>query len=187
MKEYQKTRYDRNHGYFCSRKCYSEYKKTVMLGEGNHQYGLKGRLNASFKGDEVLNKNHNIIDIFVYEPEHPYADKRGRVAKHRLIVENNHEMFGDNYFILINGHYTLKKEYNVHHKDGNHNNNDVSNLEILTRGEHTSEHNKGMIIKRDSRGRIISVIKPIPEIEFEEADELSETDRGTGGYGSSGR
>lgn len=31
------------------------------------------------------------------------------------------------------------------------------------------------------------IIIPYPEIEFEEADELSETDRGTGGYGSTGR
>ena len=31
------------------------------------------------------------------------------------------------------------------------------------------------------------VIMPYPEIEFVEADELSESDRGTGGYGSSGK
>jgi dUTP pyrophosphatase len=31
------------------------------------------------------------------------------------------------------------------------------------------------------------IIMPIPEIEFEEAEELSETDRGTGGYGSTGK
>lgn len=31
------------------------------------------------------------------------------------------------------------------------------------------------------------IIMPYPEIEFEEAEELSDTDRGTGGYGSSGR
>lgn len=31
------------------------------------------------------------------------------------------------------------------------------------------------------------IIMPYPEVEFEEAEELSETDRGTGGYGSSGR
>lgn len=31
------------------------------------------------------------------------------------------------------------------------------------------------------------IIIPYPEIEFEEADDLSETDRGTGGYGSTGR
>lgn len=31
------------------------------------------------------------------------------------------------------------------------------------------------------------IIIPYPEIEFEEAEELSETDRGSGGYGSTGR
>lgn len=30
------------------------------------------------------------------------------------------------------------------------------------------------------------IIMPYPEIEFEEADELSDSDRGTGGYGSTG-
>ena len=37
----------------------------------------------------------------------------------------------------------------------------------------------------DKIGQII--IEPYPEIEFEEADELSESDRGEGGFGSSGR
>lgn len=31
------------------------------------------------------------------------------------------------------------------------------------------------------------IIMPYPEIEFDEADELSESDRGAGGYGSTGR
>jgi dUTP pyrophosphatase len=31
------------------------------------------------------------------------------------------------------------------------------------------------------------VIMPYPEIEFVEADELSETERGAGGYGSTGK
>lgn len=31
------------------------------------------------------------------------------------------------------------------------------------------------------------IIMPYPEVEFEEADELTETDRGAGGYGSTGR
>lgn len=37
----------------------------------------------------------------------------------------------------------------------------------------------------DRIGQII--IMPYPQIEFEEVDELSETERGCGGYGSSGR
>lgn len=32
-----------------------------------------------------------------------------------------------------------------------------------------------------------AIIIPYPEIEYEEADELSETERGTGGHGSTGR
>jgi len=48
---------------------------------------------------------------------------------------------------------------------------------------------------RDDTGRIYSVgdrigqiiIMPIPEIEFEEVESLSDTSRGTGGYGSSGK
>lgn len=31
------------------------------------------------------------------------------------------------------------------------------------------------------------IIMPYPEVEFEEAEELSETERGTGGYGSTGK
>ena len=31
------------------------------------------------------------------------------------------------------------------------------------------------------------IVMPIPEVEFEEAEELSESERGVGGYGSSGK
>lgn len=44
---------------------------------------------------------------------------------------------------------------------------------------------EGMIYDTGERiGQIIII--PIPEIEFEEVEDLSETERGTGGYGSSG-
>lgn len=36
----------------------------------------------------------------------------------------------------------------VHHKDGNHANNDISNLEILTPSEHTREHSPMMLARR---------------------------------------
>lgn len=44
-------------------------------------------------------------------------------------------------------------------------------------------------ISRYSTGERIGqlIILPYPEIEFEESDVLSETDRGEGGYGSTGR
>lgn len=160
IKQSQIERYSRTHGIFCSRKCYSEFKKIAMLGENNHQYGLKGSLNASFKGFEIEHKNHNVVDIYVYKPEHPYANESGRIVKHRLIVEENYLLFDSNYFDNIDGWIVLKKKYQVHHIDGDHNNNDISNLTILTRSEHTSQHNQEKEIIRDLKtGRITGVIK----------------------------
>lgn len=150
MKKYQQERYDRNCGYFCSRRCFSEYKKVWFVGVNNHQYGLKGRLNGSFKDKDLEHKNHNITDIFVYCPIHPYADKNGRVSRHRLIVEQNNTLFDGECFEVVDGVIVLKKGFVVHHKDGNHNNDEITNLEILTRSRHTSYHNKTNPMPRDN-------------------------------------
>ena len=144
----------------CSVECSSMLKSQYMSGEGNHQFGLKGELNSSFKGIETIQHNHNVDDIMVYDPTHPYANANGRVKKHRLLVEQNYELFDNKFFLKEGGRIVLKKEYQVHHKDGNHNNNDINNLEVLTRSEHTSIHNKEKEIIRDTQtGRIIGVIK----------------------------
>lgn len=158
-------------GVTCSKECCNRYKSVWFSGENNHQYGLKGNLNASFKGEEISDTNHNIVDIRVYNPSHPYADEYGRVLKHRLIVEQNHELFDAKFFDIINGVYVLKREYQVHHKDKNHSNNNVNNLEVLTRSEHTSEHNLEKIIIRDPiTGRITGVVKREELLENPEVD-----------------
>lgn len=46
-----------------------------------------------------------------------------------------------------------------HHKDENKLNNDIDNLEIKTRSEHTTLHNNSKEIIRDSFGKIIGVVK----------------------------
>lgn len=129
------------HGVTCSLKCANLLKSEYSKGEGNHQFGLKGTLNNSFKGEEILKSNHNVVDIYVYVPNHPRANSNGRVVKHRLIVEQNFSLYNSEYFEIIDGQYILKKEYDVHHIDGNHNNNDVNNLQVLTREEHIRIHN----------------------------------------------
>ena len=158
-------------GIYCSKECMNKAKVDFMKGENNHQYGLKGELNASFKGIEIKNKNNNVIDIYVYSPNHPYANSAGRVVKHRLIIEQNYELFDDKYFDIIDGQHILKKIYSVHHKDHDHNNNNITNLEILTRSEHTQEHNKSKQIIRDSKtGRITGVVKLGELLESPEED-----------------
>lgn len=135
-------RYKGAQGFFCSKECAKQGMRERMSGENNHQYGLRGSKNASFKGQETSHKNHNLNDIMVYVPEHPYCNKDGRVAKHRYVVEQNAELFEPKWFEIINGKRCLKRNAIVHHKNGNHNDNRVENLEIMTRAEHTELHNQ---------------------------------------------
>lgn len=160
MKASQIKRYSRRMGFFCSLECETKYRAMWFRGANNHQYGLRGDKNASYKGIELPKKNHKNIDFRVYSPLHPFADRNGRVLKHRLEVEKNAELFNLLFFIEIDGAKFLKKEFVVHHRDGDHSNNLIENLEILTRGKHTRTHNKGKIIIRDTKtGRITGVIK----------------------------
>lgn len=144
----------------CSKQCLCELKKILYAGEGNHQYGLKGHLNASFKGGEILKHNNNLIEICVYCPDHPHADRHGRVTKHRLVVEQNYQLFDCKYFETINGQVVLKKSTQVHHINGDHNDNRIENLMPVTKSEHRTIHNLFTKIVRDPEtGKITGVIK----------------------------
>ena len=153
LKNYQITKYNRTLGIFCSRECLNEAKKIYYVKEGNHQYGLTGNKNASFKNKDLVYKNHKINDIYVYFPNHPYCSKTGRVKLHRLLVEEHYYMFPIKYFEYNNGWWILKRNIDVHHLDGNHDNNDISNLIPCTKSEHKHYH-KTIIIERD-KGKIL--------------------------------
>lgn len=80
-------------GVVCSEECNKKNRSNLMSGEGNHQFGLKGSLNSSFKSE--LRKTSRGY-YTVSKPDHPYA-VNGRVLQHRLIVEENHEKFDDKF------------------------------------------------------------------------------------------
>lgn len=67
--------------------------------------------------------------IEVYEPNHPNAMKNGRVLEHRKVVS---DFLGR----------PLRADEEVHHKDRNKLNNDISNLELTTKAAHTSLHKR---------------------------------------------
>lgn len=67
--------------------------------------------------------------IAVWMPDHPDAWKGGRILEHRLVMEQHL------------GRRLLKTE-EVHHKDGNRQNNLIENLEVLTKEKHASIHKK---------------------------------------------
>jgi len=137
----------------CSIKCAAIEKSDRMSGKGNHQYGLKGDSNGSFKNDIVIT-NYGYIRCNCYS--HPLSDINGMVLFHRLVYE---EYLRDScqfeFLVNIKEQLVLPRDIVVHHKDGNILNNTINNLEAMPLGEHSSIHiNKIIDIKvRDVLGR----------------------------------
>lgn len=162
MKPHQLKSCKRNCGVFCSRECFGKYRETWFKGENNHQHGLKGCLNSSFKGEEITKKNNGIVDVRVYVPNHPFADRNGRVTKHRLLVEQHADRFDQKYFTEIDGVKYLKKGVEVHHKNMNHDDNRIENLEPMTKSEHTAKHNSYREFVRGEDGKVIGMVTRLP-------------------------
>lgn len=134
----------------CSKECMGKMRTIIFVGENNANYRnetVSYYYNNGFKYQRI--KVHN----------HPYKGFDDYYPYHRYVVEQNHELFDDSYFDIINGEYYLKPKTIVHHKDENTLNNDINNLIPLTIGEHTSLHNKEKEIIRDFKGRITGVFK----------------------------
>lgn len=73
--------------------------------------------------------------IHILKPDHPYADNKGRIFEHRLVMEN------------ILGRYLLPTEV-VHHKNKITNDNRPENLKLFSsNGEHLRYELKGKNIK----------------------------------------
>lgn len=115
-----------------------------MTGENNHQYGLRGSLNASWKSDEK-------ISIYGYrlirDLTHPFANCDGFVFEHRLVAEKY--LLTDENSVEINGKRYLSNDFQVHHKDHNRLNNSVDNLEVMSKSDHMHLHSSMRTIDRD--------------------------------------
>lgn len=139
----------------CSRECSKKLKSVYMSGKGNHQFGLKGKLNSSFKNIERKIKNNY---YFIRVENHPFADENGWIREHRYLAEIF--LAKEEEKIEINGKYYLKPELEVHHIDENKLNNSLENLQIITKPEHKKLHILKTKIKRDNKtGRFIKSTK----------------------------
>ena len=76
------------------------------------------------KGGKRIN-NRGYVEI--WKPDHPNASTKGYVLEHRLVMS---EFLGR----------PLLSSEDVHHKDMDKTNNDISNLELLTRSQHAKYH-----------------------------------------------
>lgn len=143
---------------YCSKECHRIAKMDYMSGDKNHQYGLKGEKNASWGGQ--IRKMTTYGYISVYVPEHPFADKDGRVLEHRLEAEK-HLLDNEN-SVEINGKRYLSPYYVVHHKNFDRTDNRVLNLQVMTKSEHQIYHARlNPSIERDELGRFAKDNLPI--------------------------
>lgn len=122
---------------YCSQKCHYEGKKEYFSGKNNHQYGLKGSKNPSWKSDR---RESHYGYWMVRVLDHPFHADQDFVFEHRLIAEKF--LLNDENSIEINGKRYLSPEYAVHHKNFDRMDNRVENLVVMTKQEHQSMHCK---------------------------------------------
>lgn len=122
---------------YCSIKCHAIAKQTYMLSSNNHQFGLKGRKNASWKSDEKISYYGYKL---IRKLNHPFKNEEDFVFEHRLVAEKY--LLTDECSVEIDGHIYLNPQFVVHHIDFDRLNNDVNNLIIMERGEHIALHKK---------------------------------------------
>lgn len=145
MKHY---RYARSAHHYCCKKCFYLHKSKIFTASNNHQYGLKGPANASFSGSTIIRNNHHLKERMIYVGEWYIKSQNGRVKEHRYIVEKNHHLFNPKFFREINGWHYLRPGIDVHHIDFDHNNNQIDNLQPLTKEEHRKIHNRYKYLKK---------------------------------------
>ena len=130
----------------CSKQCANKAKSMLYAGSGNHQYGIKGSLNASWKGGKHLS---GYGYAYEYVPDHPFSDKDGYMFAHRLIAEKF--LLTDETSVVVDGKKYLNPELVVHHKNMDRLDNRPENLQIMTKSEHQSYHGRLNPRKHDER------------------------------------
>lgn len=118
-------------------------KNKEDLDAKNKEYHINHREEMLAKQREYYQKNKaklQEINKLWYE-SHP---EETRAIKRRWELENilQHRKIWENYFRV-----TIPEGFVIHHKDGNHENNEPHNLLALPRGEHTKLHS---IIRREA-------------------------------------
>jgi transposase-like protein len=86
----------------------------------NYQGNQKGQNNSFWKGGKYTDRLNGYV--LVYNPDHPFAKKKGYVQEHRLVMEKSL------------GRYLRKNEI-VHHRNKRKTDNRIENLELIVIGD----------------------------------------------------
>lgn len=104
-------------------------------------YTLKAEKNHNWKGGKVID-DHGYIKIRC--EGHPRATKYGNYVFEHILVMEKH----------LGRYLTLNEE--IHHKDHNRQNNNISNLILMTTSDHSKLHNKEKREKLELNKRLCS-------------------------------
>lgn len=183
----KQSQIDKNEHQYCSNDCLTIAKKERMSGEKNHQFGLKGSLNSSWKSDERISTyGYKLIRCL----NHPFRNSDDMVFEHRLVAEQY--LLTDENKITINGIDYLSSEYHVHHLDFDRLNNNVENLYVIDKTLHMKFHDTiNVIVRNKTNGRIENIINATNLYSKEELKNkffefINDTKRGSDGFGSTG-
>lgn len=101
----------------------------VLERNGSKTRFNKGQTPHNFTGKSITWSGY----IEVFSPDHPNKTKRGYVKEHRLVVEKDLGRF-------------LTKDEQVHHINGNKQDNRLINLQVVSHQEHLRIH--GSLIEK---------------------------------------
>lgn len=109
-------------GKYCSKNCM--YKRDMSNLSKGKEFPERQREGApNFQGGRIFRQGY----VWILDRNHPRRQSNNYVPEHWLVMEQ---------YI---GRYIQKGEV-VHHVDGNKTNNDIENLELMTRNEHDRLH-----------------------------------------------
>ena len=94
-----------------------------------------GKDNNKWKGGQTVDGHGRIL---VRAKDHPFANAWGYVYRYRVVVERSLGRFLESHEI-------------VHHKDGNTNNDDINNLEVMSQSKHMTIHFEDLQIGKKRR------------------------------------
>lgn len=96
-----------------------------------HGHNARGANNGHWSGGKI---KHSEGYIQIYNPNNPRCDSHGYVMEHRLVYEEYYKC-------------CLLKWIDIHHINGNRQDNRIENLEAITRSEHGGFHSKRYWLK----------------------------------------
>jgi hypothetical protein len=102
-----------------------EYNMGKRGKTGEHNIGRKRHKSNSWKGGKTITHGY----VYVYHPNHPNSTINGYVLESK-------------YFMSKTIGRAIKNNEIIHHIDGNIKNNNLENLQLMSRSEHAMWHGK---------------------------------------------